>query len=331
MKNLGIVTLPMLLMSCAAMAENSCGFDYGVDFYVGYSKGTFDVKNQGERVKYTETHNNASRAGGSLLYSCGETTVKYTYSANIDYSGSSFKTDKIINMLSVSNDSYGSLTLGRLSTPYKVAGKQGDPFWDTAAGTVRAGNNFGFSNLTRGFTRDSIIYSSPSIGNFNLKVGYSGSNSDGDLHHGIEYQESDSVVGIQYINMGNSSEVANGAGSENAVRVYGRQVFDSWLVTGSIESVSKESGGKSHFYNVSAEKPIDDFGRVALSYGQVSVAKTKFINGSAHEGDGYGVSAGGFYNWTPNTEIYLLTSLLEFSEDSRQRSLVLGINYNFRM
>lgn len=321
----------LLLLPLPAMASNPCDFDYNANLYVGYSKGHFDIENQNDDETFSKTHNNASTLGGGLVYKCGETTLKYTYVAGIDLSDTTFHASRLINTLSLMNDHYGSLLIGQMTTPYKAAGKNGDPFWDTAAGTVKAGNNFGFSDMTRGFTPNSIVYTTPGIGNIYLNVGYTGTNSQGDIHEGIEYKTSNSVLGVQYVNMGETSYIANSNGSKEAVRLYGRQTFSSWSLSGSIENVSKESGVKENFYNVSLQKKIVDFGRFALSYGQISDARLKLINGSIHEGDGAGLSAGGFYNLTSNGEVYLLTSLLKFSENTKQKSAILGFKYNFSM
>lgn len=319
------------LLSLPAFASE-CDFDYKLKVRVAASKGHFDVDNQGSKDNYSETHNNASTAGGSLAYKCGETSLKYTHHSVIKIPGiDSLSQQRIVNTYTISNPKFGSFTYGKMVIPYRAPVKPGDPFWDTPAGTVFAANNFGFSNMSRGFTDKSYIYQSPEFANFFLTFGYSGVNSEGDWHHGLEYKQGKSTAGIHYLNLGEDSFVANGGGSNEAVRLFGRHQTGDWLFAGSVENVRKDTGAKEVYLNVSVQKDIQNFGRVAASYGHVTDANLRLINGSTHDGHGYGVSVGGFYNWIENSEIYLLASALTFSDDAEQKSLVLGISYTFSL
>jgi len=59
---------------------------------------------------------------------------------------------------------FGKVVMGRLSSPYKMAGLKVDPFYDTSAGTGHGGANFGLSSFTNGFLNNSIGYISPKLG-----------------------------------------------------------------------------------------------------------------------------------------------------------------------
>ncbi|WP_444929268.1 porin [Microbulbifer sp. SSSA002] len=318
----------LLVVSSSAYAMDDCAFDYGGHLYAGFSKGQFDTKNIDKDKDYV-THNNASRVDGSISYSCNDTTVKYIYSSGWDLEGTQLKSNKLINAISINNDNFGSLIYGQLSTPYKLSGKAGDPFWDTAAGTVYAGNNFGFSSLTRGFSPDSLVYKSPNLKNIYIIAGYSGSNSKGDYHSGLEYKKDNRLIGIQYISIGDSPSIANGQSVDKAVRLYARNQFSSWKVSLSFEEVDKIIGKREQYLNISAERPIVNFGRIALSYGQVADAGFKLINGSTYYGDGHGYSIGTFYEATKNFEVYFIGSALRLDDNVDQDSLVLGLKYNF--
>ena len=319
-----------LTTSLPLLANSQCDFDYNIKSRIAYSKGDFDVKNNNQITQFSKTHNNASTLGGGLSYNCGEFTAKYTHHSVIDIENSnSLEATKIINTYSFSHTQYGQLTFGKLTTPYKAAGKNGDPFWDTASGTTSAANNFGFSDMTRGFTERSVIYNSPQFYGFQLIIGHSGNSSDGDTHLGVEYKNPKSVAGLQYLNMGDNPFIANNNNSKNASRIYARHSFNNWLLTGSYENINMENRDNESFLNVSMQKDISGFGRLAASYGHVSDTILKLIDGSTIQGSGSGLTAGAFYELTKDSEIYFLTSFLDFGKDSDQTSYVAGFTYVF--
>lgn len=59
---------------------------------------------------------------------------------------------------------FGKAVAGRISTPYKMAGLKIDPFYDTSAGPLNGGSNYGLSGLTNGWTNNAIGYVSPKLG-----------------------------------------------------------------------------------------------------------------------------------------------------------------------
>ncbi len=59
---------------------------------------------------------------------------------------------------------FGKVVMGRLSSPYKMAGLKVDPFYDTSAGPTDSGSNFGLSSLTNGFLNNVVGYVSPKLG-----------------------------------------------------------------------------------------------------------------------------------------------------------------------
>ncbi|ROS01645.1 porin-like protein [Sinobacterium caligoides] len=326
-----LLAVPLLLLSAAVAASDSCGLSYDAGLYVGLSEGSFDIHHQDEDVEYTKTDNNASSVGGNLRYRCGNNELKYTYYTGVDYTDAGITTSKYINSITFTNDQYGSLVIGRISTPYKLTGKKGDPFWDTPAGTTSAGNNFGLSDMTRGFTNRSAVYRSPFINSIQLTLGYSGDDSNGDVQAGIEYKKAAIVLGVQYIDMGSSPYIANNNGNKAATRLYGQYALGQWIISGSFEDVKKQSEAKANFYNLSLDRKITGFGRVALSYGQVSNTLLKLIDGSRVEGDGTGFSTGVFFDVTDNLETYLLTSVIDFDGDIQQKTIAIGFNLNFHI
>lgn len=59
---------------------------------------------------------------------------------------------------------FGKVVAGRLSTPYKMAGLKLDPFYDTSAGPLNGGSNYGLSSLTNGWINNVVGYISPKLG-----------------------------------------------------------------------------------------------------------------------------------------------------------------------
>lgn len=326
------IALAVIMLSpLSVFAGEKCDLNYKLNLRLGYSKGSFDIQNQENETRYSETHNTASRIGGSVGFTCGKTEFKYTHHSVFALPYTKINTGTIINTFAVSNEDYGSLTIGKLSTPYKVAGKKGDPFWDTAAGTTFAANNFGFSAMTRGFTKHSVMYKSPTIGKINITMGYSGKNSNGDIHSGVEFNDNGYTFGIQYLDIGESAYVANGQNSRNAVRLYNRYKLEDWLFSASFEDVSPLKKEREHYFNLSVQKNIHDFGRAALSYGYVSDAMLKLFDASIDKRTGHGLSGIVFYDLFKNAELYLMSSYLDFNADVKQKTLALGFNYNFNL
>ncbi len=104
---------------------------------------------------------------------------------------------------------FGSVKVGRLSTPYKLAGLKLDNFYNTGAGHQNAKANFGLSSLTNGWTNASLVYSSPKFANFSIDVATFLDNSEednNDYNLGITYENMGLKAGIQYLN-GNASGV----------------------------------------------------------------------------------------------------------------------------
>lgn len=327
MKTLMIVSL--LALPISAFANSSCEPDYKLNLRLAYALGYFDVDNLAVEDAYRKTSNNASRVGGSVLLNCGTTTFKYSYHTAIDFMGDHFiDTDKIISSYSISDQDYGSLEVGKMNTAYKLAGKQGDPFWDTPAGTTFAANSFGFSSMTRGFTDDSFFYYSPKINRLKANLGYTGKNSNGDIHLGLEYSDETDVLGIQYIDLGDKPTVANGSNNKEATRLHYRKKVDDWLLSSSYEYINTYSSGEDEYLNLSVQKPIVNFGRVAAAIGHVSNADFKLINGSRYSGDGQSLTLGAFYNWIKGGELYLLGTYIDLENGRHQKNLALGFNYH---
>jgi hypothetical protein len=61
------------------------------------------------------------------------------------------------------------------------------------------------------------------MNNLKANLGYTGTNSNGDIHLGLEYSHEADVLGIQYVDLGEKPTVANGSNNKNATRLYYRK------------------------------------------------------------------------------------------------------------
>lgn len=331
MKLLISVALLSLVPFSSTMADSNCGLDYTLNFRLAYSKGHFEVNNQTGYESYAKTHNNVSRIGGSVSLDCGQTTAKYTHHSAIDLFSEHYEdTIKIVNAYSIGNPTYGTLSVGKMSVPYKTTGKQGDPFWDTVAGTTFAANNFGFSSMTRGFSDNSVFYTSPKVGRLKASIGYTGANSGGDAHLGLEYNHQSDVLGIQYIDLGKQPAVANGSNYKQAIRLYYQKKINDWQFSSSYEQLDTSNAGKNKFLNISTQKSITELCRIAFAFGSVSNTGN-LINGSPYSGGGKGLTLGVFYKWIEGGDLYFLKSHLNLEEEAYQNSVALGFNYHLNL
>ena len=113
--------------------------------------------------------NNASRLGFKGKKTDGKMTVKYAIETALNNDGAAVDAFATRYMYAgLGYEGAGMLKFGQMSTPYKLAGQNLDPFYDTSAGTTTTGANFGLSGYTNGFAVNSLhyysclLYTSPS-------------------------------------------------------------------------------------------------------------------------------------------------------------------------
>jgi len=102
---------------------------------------------------------------------------------------------------------FGTVLVGRASSPYKMAGLKLDPFYDTSAGTKNGGSNFGLSSLTNGWLNNVVGYVSPKLGGaftINLvavlnKDDTPGAGGDNLFNPGVTYSSNGITAAVQHI------------------------------------------------------------------------------------------------------------------------------------
>jgi len=291
-----------------------------------YSKGIFNIDSNSLNYQLNKTHNNASRTALIFNQKIRKTSFKYIYVSGLNLGGTGDVTSKFISAYSISNLNFGTITYGKLTPSYKATGKNIDPFYDTAAGTTNAGNNFGLSPLTRGFTRRTISYTSPSIDNIRFNIGYSGAVGKGDQHLGLEYTGRNMLFGVQYLNTGDEAYVANMDQNDKAIRLYFQKFKNSWEFGSSIERINHEGSTKSYYLNFSAKHYLEGIGYFSFSYGRVDNSQFNLIDSQPYFGDGVGYSSGFFYKIGNDFELYILGSHLDLENSYEQNSIVLGVS-----
>ncbi len=201
---------------------------------------------------------------------------------------------------------FGTVVLGRLSSPYKMAGLKTDPFYDTSAGTGNGGSNYGLSSLTNGWLNNVVGYVSPKFGggfSVNLvavlnKDDTPGSGGDNLFNPGITYSSNGITASVQHITEIKATRLTLGykAGPMSvAISQEDLDGDDYTYLSGTYKL------GKSTF---------------AASYGTVD----RTADGGAHfdtSGDGY--TLGVFHKIAPKTTVTAIYSDVDADDNARDR------------
>ena len=241
----------------------------------------------------------------------------------------------------------GTLLYGRKATDYRLAGERLDPFYNTSVafnpslaaggGFASEGGGFGLSNLTNGFTSNTIAYRTPVYGGFSGNA--AGYVSDNSSQQGTG-DEVDFGAGLGYTNTGwlnldgglqvldiNGAVVAGSPASEStALRAHGSIGANLWAVGASYEmvDVATESGARHYFFLAGSYQLFEEL-RLAATYGRVS--NTPSVTGF----DGNGMTLGGFYDITRNLSMYaaLRHTALDNAASNTATVLATGVKFIF--
>jgi len=230
----------------------------------------------------------------------------------------------------VSHASYGTLTLGRQSTAYKLSGRRLDPFYDTSLSGFNGqfsneGASFGLSNLTNGFTSNTIAYSSPVITQglsanaaFILKDG--SDSNDYALGGSYENVEHDLTAGVQFLHADGPVIFGFPAPGGNAARLHaGYGGLTDWSFGGSFEYVDIDGveNARKYFFASATYLFRPDL-KFAAAFGDT--VDTPF--------DGQGLSAGAFYTVFKDLTVYGGARYVTL-DAVNTFSIATGISYTF--
>lgn len=333
---------------------------------VGFSLSHYESDN----LRIDTVKNNASRFG--LFASAEESGIKaflsyergfdrYTAQNIGDYNATAFPAgptedqDYVREFFGGVATQYGTLAYGRMASAYRRAGEKLDPFYDTSvagfSGRFAAeGANYGFSNLTNGFTNNSIEYTSPGFYGltFNGGVYWNDNVEPNDKHdfgagvryNGIGVFEGDTFeVGVQYLDIRNTdvfgvddrTTVGGSPGKSQNIRgtaTYGNT--DRWSVALSYESVDVDAENDTRGYGaLTGTYKLTDKVRMAGGYGNLNN-----VNGNTKLLDGNGFTLGAFYEVFKNFDTYVAGRFVDYdtgpgTQDST--SIAIGASYTFEI
>jgi predicted porin len=236
----------------------------------------------------------------------------------------------------------GTVLYGRKATDYRLAGERLDPFYNTSVafgygsvgtgGFASEGASYGLSNLTNGYTSNTIALRSPVWAGFTLNgaafVNENRSNQgvgdEPDIGAGVGYTNSSWLgldVGLQALDL-NGNVVANAPGRSSAWRLHASIGEKLWALGLSYERVDVESEPDPRHYGFfsATYQALEDL-RLALTAGSIS--------GSPF--DGTGLSLGLFYDLTRNLGTYVAARYVSLSEGTENQTATLagGVKFVF--
>lgn len=299
---------------------------YG-DFRYSYNRA-----DAGDTTRWASA-NNASRLGIRGEVSRGGLAVftDLQVGVNVDVEGAGGPFTQRYYLAGV-RGSYGTLTVGRHSTAYKVVGLRLDPFFDTstlsAGGGVPstglfAGASFGLSNLTNGWADRTVAYVSPTLRGVTANAAaYLDTDSDHDYAAGIDYRARGFEVGAQYHDA-NGRSWPQTAGIDHAVRghaAYSRA--NAWSVGGSFERLEARTGGHQDFLYASGTFNLNPRLLLAAALGHVEEGAVQPVTGT-------GYHVGVFYTLLPQARLHALYSRVTTDLGPSRANMALGLTYQF--
>lgn len=278
--------------------------------------------------------NNASRLGVRAEVKAESFTVFADLQTGINIDGDAAGAFTQRYYLAGIRGAAGTLTIGRHSTAYKMAGLRIDPFYDTstlsAGGAVPttgvfAGASFGLSGLTNGWADRTIAYTSPAFRGLTANAAaYVDTDSDHDFGLGLGYQSSGFNAGVQYHDVGAGRTWAQTIGVQDALRGHASYAADRWSVGGSWERVEADGGDSQDFIFAAVSfAPVSDL-TLAIAGGHVEDGPVQPLTGT-------GIHAGVFYALLPQARVHALYSRLDPDLGPGRGNLALGLTYSFTL
>lgn len=322
-------------IACIILCVPKCTFgsalNQTLDIHVRASHGYFETLVGDINKRFSKSHNNASRVSLAGSYAGKHATPFYGYVAGLDASEGEIETTRFISVIGVTSV-LGEMQYGRASTPYKSRGLYIDPFYDTAAGVTNAGNNFGLSDLTRGFSDRSLLYFSPESNRVRLNLGLIGLGGSSAESIGFEFSIAGFNIGAQYMDVGNDAAVANSKKDEDAYRIHAKYDIRSWSIGFSVEEIERVERDQDERYGyASISGNISDKTRLAASLGVEINVMNSFHDGRAVDGDGLGYSIGALHKIFTWLEVYSIYSRVEYDGIDVQKSCIIGLSIHHRL
>lgn len=320
MMKLSISSIILLFLSTTAFANHHAGNKIYGDFRLSYQK-------QNTRTSTMSTNglsvvNNASRLGfkGATEHDGLEAFYHFQLGAVNDNPEDSIALTSRFYFAGLKHK-FGTVKMGRLSTPYKMVGVKMDNFYDTSAGKSAGGATFGLSGLNNGFTDNSLVYVSPSFMGVTVTLATYIDDSDvdqNDYNLGLTYANNGINAGIQRLAVNTSAVVAGSTSGKSATRYHAGYNADMFNVGVSYEDFETNA---TYTY-VNAAFMMGSGKKVAASYGAVSDTGSKST-------DGTGYTLGYFCDVMPKTTAHVLASRVDH-DDNQSKTDTLAVGFSFK-
>lgn len=235
----------------------------------------------------------------------------------------------------------GTLLYGRKATDYRLAGERLDPFYNTSVafgygavgngGFASEGASYGLSNLTNGYTSNTVSVRSPNWAGFTVNAaGYVNDNrsnvgvgDEPDYGAGFGYANSDWLgldAGVQVLDL-NGNVVTNAPGEANAYRVHASVGEKLWAAGVSVEmvDVAAEADPRQYVFVSGSYQLLEDL-RLAATYGGVSDSPSF---------DGSGTTLGAFYDLTKNLGTYAAVRYVQLDNGTENKATTAAMGVKF--
>ncbi len=323
-----ILLVLMLARLPTAIGQQTNSELYG-NFRYAYARAA-----SGEETYWTGV-NNASRLGIRGEYSEHGLTAFFDLQTGVNIDG-----DEIGRAFTQRyyyagiRGAFGSVTVGRQSTAYKMAGLRRDPFYDSTSLSARggvpgtglyAGASYALSNLTNGFADRTVAVTSPSLQGFtgNGAV-YIDRESDHDYAAGLGYNRRGVEAGLQYYHAGGGRTWSQASGIDQGLRLYAAyEQTDTWSVGASFERIETESDAGQDFVYAAATLNVTQQVVAAGGIGHVS-------DGVDPEAvTGTGLHLGVFFTPFPAVRLHALYSYLGAGAAPDRSNIAIGLVSQF--
>lgn len=248
---------------------------------------------------------------------------------------------------------YGTLIYGRKGTDYKLSGERLDPFYNTSVAGFNGqfasnvndnlptaeGASYGLSNLTNGFTSNTISYRSPALYGFGANAAVYVNDNDtttgdeADFALGGGYVNSGWLgldVGLQVLSINGNVVVNSPPGDGLAYRLHGSIGEKLWAVGASFElvDVDTEQEARKYAFVSGSYQLLQDL-RLAAAYGSVVDTGTGIGAPPTANFDGNGVTVGAFYDLTKNLSGYAAVRYVKLDDNNEDETITAATGVKF--
>ena len=361
MKNKLAAAIAALAIAPAAQAVET---DVYLQGNIAFSGSYFDTDNG----SVADVKNNASHVGIYASATEGSLRAFVVYERGFDRynpnTGNEDSQDAVRAFFGGVSGDFGTVILGRARSDYRIAGEWVDPFYDTAivgftgnlvnGTTFREGANYGLSNLTNGYSDNSVIYRSRDISGFRFNAAvYANDNTEtsaaGDKHDygaGVAYQlnslisDGDELAfDLQYLSINNlassgvpfdpAASVGGSPGESSNTRFTARYAKGRDYSVGlSLENVDVDAEPEARLYSyLSGTFALSDKTHLAAGFGHLDFEPVRI--------SGNGLSIGVFHNIMDNVQAYAAARFVDYDETVNGTDsttvFAVGASYSFEV